>query len=29
MSSTEVIANVKLRTEIENYLKKLDIDPFE
>jgi hypothetical protein len=27
--STETIPNVKLRTEIENYLKKFDFDPFE
>lgn len=29
MTTTELISNVKMRTEIENYLKKLDVDPFE
>jgi WD40 repeat protein len=29
LHSTEVYDNEKLKREIENYLKKLDIDPFE
>ena len=27
--TTDVLSNEKLRREIENYLKKLDFDPFE
>lgn len=29
MSTTELKSNEKMRNEIENYLKKLDADPFE
>lgn len=29
MGSMDVIDNVKLKADIENYIKKLDFDPFE